>query len=98
MTKSILMHKILQFGRTEQQNLIKADKLHEAYQIEHARNTLLYALLKGIKEVKTVLNAQIEYTIDEKGYCHYAPLAFVSDEFTRNLLTEFRKSTFKEIA
>ncbi len=84
MTKNIALHKITQFGRSEQHALIEAGKHHEAYQIEHARNRLLYALVVSIKEVRRVLPLMID-----GGETDEAVILRVADERTHDLLSAF---------
>ena len=90
MKKDTALHHILKFGRKEQIELIKAGHDSDAYQIEHARTILLYALNKSIKRVREVLVEMTSYTIDEKGIWHYE-MQFVADELTRNLLIQLSK-------
>ena len=88
-TKTTALYKILRFGRAQQHNLIAEGKHHEAYQIEHARNQMLYALMDSIKAVRELLPKMTEYTIDANGIWHYDAARFVSDESTRILINEF---------
>ena len=86
MTKNAALHKILQFGRDEQTSLIEEGLHHEAYQIEHARNRLLYALIVSIKEVRRVLPLMLE-----GGETEEAILLYVHDERTRALIDRFSR-------
>lgn len=88
-TKTTALHKILHFGRTQQHALIAEGKNHEAYQIEHARNQMLYALVDSIKAVRELMPKMTEYIIDANGFWQYDAAHFVSDESTRNLVREF---------
>lgn len=90
MTKDNALHLILQFGRNEEHNLIAEGKKHEAYQIEHARNTLLYALNKSIKRVREVLEDMTNFAISEHGYRLYNPSFFVADDGVRDMVSEFK--------
>ena len=91
MTKQDAMYMILRFGRAKEYSLLAAGMRDEAHQIKHARDTLLYALLKSIKRVKEVLTEMTEYTIDEDGTWKYNALLFVHHEETRQMLIEFSK-------
>lgn len=88
-TKTTALYMILEFGRTQQHDLISEGKHHEAYQIEHARNQMLYALLDSIKSVREFLPKMTQYTYDEDGVRQYDASYFVFDEYTRNLVKEF---------
>lgn len=83
-TKREALYKITQFGRCEERSLIEAHRHHEAYQIEHARNRMLYALvddgIKGVRELLPLMTGAAE---------ERDPAAYVMDEQTRNLLAEF---------
>ncbi|MBQ9709498.1 MAG: hypothetical protein IJV67_02630 [Clostridia bacterium] len=84
--------KILDFGNKEQKELIALGKDHEAYQIEHARKVLILRFDSGtIAGLLTDIEKMTEYTIDTNGNWNYEPLAFVFDEFTRNLLVELKQ-------
>lgn len=92
MTRFNAMYKILNFGRKEERKLLLEGKTHEAYQIEHARNTLIYFLNENpIKKMFGRIEAMTNYTIDNNGVWQYNPRHFVADEFTRNLLLELKK-------
>lgn len=91
MKKQTALYEILEFARSEERNLLLAGKKHEAYQIEHARRTMHYALLQSVKNFKSVLDKMTEYTVDEGGFKHYDPMFFVSDEYARNLVEDFKK-------
>lgn len=89
MTRTEALSNILNFGRTEQHALIEEGKHHEAYQIEHARKQMLYALVKSIKAVRELLPQMTSYTIDEDGAWEYNPDTFVQDDFARALVEDF---------
>lgn len=97
MEKTTAIYLINNFGINEEIKLIREGKNHEAFQIRHARQQLMYAyaMNTSVYDVKTTLNIMTEYTIDDDGYWNYNPIAFVHDEFTRNLLDEF-KSKFAD--
>lgn len=87
-----VLYTIMHFGRDEEKQLIAESKRHEAYQIEHARDTLIYRFSESsIKNTLNTLNLMIEYEIDNNGVWQYHPTLFVHDEFTRNLLIDLRK-------
>lgn len=86
MTKSKALYKIICFGRKEEHKLIAEGKDHEAYQIEYARNVLLYALQDSVKAVRKSL---IEMTTSPD-MPDYKVLAYVWDNFTRGLLEDFK--------
>jgi hypothetical protein len=91
MTRFDAMYKIVNFGKQEEKNLLAEGKFNEAFQIEHARDTLIYFLNENpIKKVLGRIEAMTNYTIDEKGFWRY-DMRFVMDEFTRNLLLELKK-------
>lgn len=92
MRKTTALTHILEFGKNEERKLREAGKSHEAYQIEHARDQLNFALLKSIKNVREMLDKMINYTIDGSGFWHYDALNFVQDEYTRSLLAELKKN------
>ena len=75
MTKHMALATINTFGKEEEIRLIEEGKIHEAYQIDHARRQLLHALLDSIKAVREELIKMTEYTVDEDGIWHYSPLA-----------------------
>lgn len=89
MTKTTALYKVLNFGRQKEHELIREGKSHEAYQIEHARNEMIFALSHSIKLLRIRLVLMTTYSIDKEGYWEYDPEYFVSDEFTRNLVEEF---------
>lgn len=91
LTKSKALYLVLEFGREEEHKLIEIGSKHDAYQIEHARRTLLYALQDSVKEMLRVLDAQITFTVDDNEVWHYDPCYFVADDMTRHLLYAFRK-------
>lgn len=90
LTKSKALYLVLEFGREEEHKLIEIGCKHDAYQIEHARQTLLYALQDSVKEMLRVLDAQITFTVDDNEVWHYDPCYFVADGMTRHLLYAFR--------
>jgi hypothetical protein len=77
------------FGVEAEYELVKADMLHEAYQIRHARYMLNYALLESVETVYFFLERMTTYTVDKFGEWHYDPILFVMDERTRALLENF---------
>ena len=85
MTKSTALYKLLQFGRKEEHELIKQGKSHDAYQIEAARKKLMYALLDTVKHARALLAEMCK----PLGEAH--PMAYVADDFTRNLLIELKQ-------
>ena len=89
MKKDTALFLILNFGRQEERSLLAEGKEHEAYQIEHARRTMHYALLESIKHLREVLKLMTEYTVDERGFWQYSPYFFVMDEYTRKLIVDF---------
>lgn len=78
-TKASALYYILKFGRLEEHALIAEGKKHEAYQIEAARTTLLYALTDSLARVRVVLEGMISREDVAK---------FVHDDRTRGLLVE----------
>ena len=91
MTRFEAMYEILHFGKEEEKKLLMEGKRHEAYQIEQARNTLMYFLNENsIKRVYNKIKLMTEYFIDNNGFWHYEK-EFVTDEYTRNLLLELKK-------
>ena len=91
MTKDNALFAINNFGVQEEYQLVRAGRTHEAHQIRCARNDMLYALIESVKFFKKRLDDMIEYTVDESGDRHYNPFHFVADEYTRQLLIEFRE-------
>lgn len=91
MKKTTALYHIIEFGKIEERKLRSEGKDHEAYQIEHAREVLHFALLKSIKRVRECLDLMTKYTIDKSGVWEYDGFHFVADEFTRELLNEFKK-------
>lgn len=89
MTKKDVLYEILKFGKDEQKTLTAQGKLCEAYQFEHARVTLLYALTETIKEVKERLYYMTNYHEERL-------LLYVNDDYVRLQLVELRKKLFKE--
>ena len=88
-----VLYSIVSFGRSEERRLIKEGKTHEAYQIEHARNELIY-FFDGhtIKELLERIKEMVTYTIDKNGYWIYNAKCFVADEITRDLLKDLQRS------
>ena len=87
MTRFNAMNKILNFGKQEEKQLLKQGKEHDAYQIEHTRNTLIYFLNQNpIKKVEKMIEKMISDEIDDSNF-----LCYVADELTRNLLVELKK-------
>lgn len=85
------LYKILNFGRKEEKNFLKEGKTHEAYQIESARNQLIYSLALGtIKDVVRLLEDMTEHFRDENNVLHCA-WDYVSDNFTRRLVVDLKK-------
>lgn len=73
-------------GRKEEQALLMEGKQHEAYQIEHARTQLLYALVQnGVAAVRELLQ-KMTY-IDADG--NYNTMSYVMDDRARDLLAKF---------
>lgn len=92
MTRFDAMYKIVNFGKSEERRLLADGKTHEAYQIEHARNSLIYFLNENpIKKVIGRIEEMVTYTVDDKGIWHYSK-HFVFDDFTRMLLCKLRNS------
>lgn len=86
-TKYQALYKITQFGRTEQHALIESHMYHEAYQIEHARNRMLYELVgSGISGVRKLLPRMIGTAAEHDA------LTYVADDETRALLIKFSKA------
>lgn len=93
MNRNDAMHKILNFGAAEQRNFLTAGKTQEAYQIEHARNSLIYCLNGGtIKAVRERLERMTNYTVAANGFWQYDAFSFVFDDFTRDLLVIFKNN------
>lgn len=93
MTRNDAMQKILKFGAKEQRDFLAAGKTQEAYQIEAARNKLIYCLNSGtIKVVRERLKKMTNYTVPVNGFWQYDAMHFVFDEFTRNLLVTFKNN------
>lgn len=91
-TRFKAMYAILNFGKQEEKALLMDGKSHEAYQIEYARDRLIYFLNENpVKNVLGKIEAMTDYYIDEKGYRHYDAVNFVADELTRSLLLELKK-------
>jgi hypothetical protein len=81
-TKTEALYKITQFGRKEEHDLLMEGKQHEAYQIEHARTQLLYALVQnGVAAVQELLYKMT--CIDTDG------MNYVMDNRARDLLAKF---------
>ena len=91
MTKKTALNKVLSFGREEEHRLIKENKDHEAYQIEYARNTMIYVLGKSIKALKELFVDMTNVIMDNDGMWNYNPDHFIHDEYTRSLVVEFMK-------
>lgn len=91
-TKTTALYMILEFGRTQQHDLIAEGKRQEAFNIECARNRMLYALVDSIKAVRELLPKMTQYTYGEDGVRQYDAMDFVFDEYTRNLVKEFAES------
>ncbi len=90
MTRFEAMNKILNFGRNDERRLVLDGRLHDAYQIECARNSLIYFLNENpVKKVRERIEEMVAYTVDGNGYWHYSN-RFVHDEFTRLLLCDLR--------
>ena len=87
-----VLYSIVNFGRNEERRLIKEGKTHEAYQIEHARNKLIY-YFDGhtIKELLERIKEMVTFTIAKDGHWIYNVKCFVSDEFTRELLKDLQR-------
>ena len=90
MTKVQAMHLVLGFGRDEEHALIAKGEHHQAYQIEHARQQMCYALLESIKNLRTRLDEMTRLEIGEDGVWQYNPYYFVSDGVTRDLVEKFK--------
>lgn len=90
MTKVYAMHLVLGFGRDEEHTLIAAGKHTEAYQIEHARQQMAYALLDSIKCLRTRLDEMTRLEIGEDEVWQYNPYYFVSDGYVRELVENFK--------
>ena len=86
MTKSTALYKLLNFGRKEEHELIAQGKLNDAYQIEAARKQLMYALLDSLKHARALLSEMC------KPLNEAHPMSYVSDNLTRDLLIELKKS------
>lgn len=85
------MYEILRFGNKEEKELLMNGKLDEAYQIEHARNMLIYFLNENpVKKIREEIELMTSYTVDEHGHWNYS-VGFVFDEFTRNLLLKLKE-------
>ena len=90
------MYKIVNFGKQEQKALLTKEDNHGAYQIEHARETLIYFLNENpVKKVYGKIEAMTHYTVNENGYWSYDSTCFVFDELTRKLLLELKKEFAK---
>ena len=85
MTKAQALYKITQFGRTEQHTMIEAGNHHEAYQFEHARNQLLYALVNGGVNAVRIKLMQMTTIVKDN------PFPYVFHDGARALLIEFAK-------
>lgn len=93
MTRSSAMCKILNFGKQEERELLMNGKTSEAYQIEHARKSLIYCLNDStIKAVRERLERMTNYTVAANGVREYYAIAFVADDFTRDLLEKFKNN------
>lgn len=90
MTRFEAMNKILNFGRSEERRLVLDGKFFEAYQIQFARDSLIYFLNENpVKKVRERIEEMVAYTVDGNGYWNYSN-RFVHDEFTRLLLCDLR--------
>lgn len=97
MKKRDILFKVQRFGIKEEHELIRQGKAHEAYQIQYHREILeRFVCFRSKKEFYKALEDMTTYTTDEKGFKHYEPLAFVMDEFTRNLLIDFKNKIIKK--
>ena len=96
MTKDKALHMILHFGREKEHMLIAKGETVAAYQIEHARITLHYALNHSIKTVRETLDKMIDMSIAEDGTWEYHPALFVHDEETRKMLSDLREQFNKK--
>lgn len=91
LTRFDAMFKILNFGRKEEHQLIAEREDAKAYQIEYARNVLIYFLNENaVRDVCGKINKMVEYTIRENGVWEYDAPNFVHDEFTRDLLNKLK--------
>ncbi len=92
MKKNDALYYILNFGRQEEKTLLQDGKLTEAYQIEYARNSLVYFLNENpVKKVRDRINAMTSYKVDQNGIWRYNSIYFVMDELTRNLLLKLQE-------
>lgn len=85
-TKTEALHKITKFGRKEEHALLMEGKQHEAYQIEHARTQMLYALVQdGVAAIEDLLRRMTYIDAD----ANYNPMNYVMDDRARDLLAKF---------
>lgn len=91
MKKINLLSKVEDLGIKEEYELVKQNKMHEAYQIRHARKVLTrFLCFKTKKDFYQALEDMTNYTIDKNGFWNYKAPAFIMDELTRNLLIDLK--------
>ena len=92
LTRFDAMFAVINFGKKEERALLAEGNADAAYQIEHARNTLMYFLNdNAVKSVSAKIGKMVEYTVRADGVWEYDAASFVSDELTRELLKDLRK-------
>ena len=92
MKKPLALSLILNFARNEEHDLLREGKERDAFQIESARRTLHRALLKSIDNVSVTLDKMLNFTYDDNGMIVEDTALWVSDMYTRSLLTNFREN------
>jgi hypothetical protein len=80
---------ITRFGTAAQREHLEAQERQEAFNIEHARNTMMHALVfGGVKGVQECFPKMLNQ-LDESG--HYNLFHYVADDATRAMVAEFQK-------
>lgn len=91
MKRDRILYGVVNFGREMEHCLIADHKFEEAYQIERAREQMIYYLFKhSMKDFKNMLHSMFHYD-----HWEYKPGYFVFDETTRTLLVELYNKLFK---
>lgn len=91
-----MLYMVVNFGREKEHDLIARHKFEEAYQIERARQQMIYYLFKhSTKDFKNMLYSMFYYRINEDGHQEYKDGYFVADGTTRLLLISLYYRLFK---
>ena len=96
MKRDRILYAVVNFGRETEHDLIAKHKFDEAYQIERARDQMIYYLFKhSMKDFKNMLHSMFHYIHNEDGHWEYKAGYFVTDNTTRILLISLYYKLFK---